>query len=213
MGNNVPEITLAAATGRTDLLDRLLGAGTSPNKPTSRELSPLMAAVIAGHVKCAKKLIDAGADLTEKTEDGMSLADVSALLGREEMFVVLVRAGGRVSDQKGVLLGSVVNARPLITAEMVNRCGDLNFLNPQGATLLFFAVVREDRATTLALLKAGADPNIATTKGYTPLMMAVFKGNVEIVKLLLANGAESKKPVPVASRPQTSPQTIVSQKC
>ena len=40
------------------------------------------------------------------------------------------------------------------------------------------------------LLNAGADPDAAQTSGLTPLMTAVETGNVEVVRLLLARGAD-----------------------
>ncbi len=42
------------------------------------------------------------------------------------------------------------------------------------------------------LLEKGADPNIETTLGSTPLITAASKGNVEIVKILLYFGADPK---------------------
>jgi ankyrin repeat protein len=46
------------------------------------------------------------------------------------------------------------------------------------------------------LLDAGADVNLAAVNGITPLMAAAFAGQDEIVKRLLAQGAN-----PAASRP------------
>ena len=43
------------------------------------------------------------------------------------------------------------------------------------------------------LLGAGADPNIADTDGYTPLLVAARDGYKEIVEMLLGAGADVNK--------------------
>jgi ankyrin repeat protein len=40
------------------------------------------------------------------------------------------------------------------------------------------------------LLTGGADPNLATSNGATPLMMAAQGGNADVVKALIARGAD-----------------------
>lgn len=63
------------------------------------------------------------------------------------------------------------------------RCGVNNW------TPLMHAVHKEQLATSVALLKAGADAD-ARAGGQTALIMAASYGNVEIVKALLAGGAD-----------------------
>lgn len=76
----------------------------------------------------------------------------------------------------------------------------INYQEPKyGATLLLWAVGMEKYKSAEALLKCGADPNIATTEGETPLFRAAgyswidndYEKDPKYVKLLLSLGADS----------------------
>ncbi len=78
----------------------------------------------------------------------------------------------------------------------------LNYQEPKyGATLLLWAVGTEKYNSAKTLLKYGADPNIATFEGETPLFIAAGYSWVDIyakkdpkyVKLLLSYGADPNK--------------------
>jgi ankyrin repeat protein len=64
----------------------------------------------------------------------------------------------------------------------------------QGFTPLHSAVATDagvaDREIILALLGAGADPNLQSREGGTPLHTAAFTGDIGVVELLLAHGAD-----------------------
>lgn len=49
----------------------------------------------------------------------------------------------------------------------------------------------EDYRIIELFLEKGADANLSTKNGTTPLMQAAYKGNVELVKLFLAYGADA----------------------
>ena len=59
-------------------------------------------------------------------------------------------------------------------------------------TALHFAADHNDIAQAEMLLRAGANPNAQTDRGFTPLMFAARKSNLEIVKMLLDYGANPK---------------------
>ena len=59
-------------------------------------------------------------------------------------------------------------------------------------TALHFAADDNDIQQAEMLLRAGANPNAQTDRGFTPLMFAARKSNVEIVKMLLDYGANPK---------------------
>ena len=65
----------------------------------------------------------------------------------------------------------------------------INALDGNGRSALFLAVERRDEQLAVALLGAGADPNIADKLGQTPLIMAVRWGALKISQALLDAGA------------------------
>ena len=59
---------------------------------------------------------------------------------------------------------------------------------------LIDAIWREKPRQVEELLNSGADPNIAGSKGWTPLMQAVEMENLPIVRFLLDRGADVNRP-------------------
>ena len=81
-----------------------------------------------------------------------------------------------------------------ITARGVNpnRCHE----GVNGWTPLMHAIHKDQPAAVEALIRRGANVNVAAPHGFTPLMMAVGNGNTEIVRLLLAAGADPRATTP-----------------
>ena len=74
-----------------------------------------------------------------------------------------------------------------VIADLLIRGGaDVNKVNDLGVTALALAT---SGAMAEQLLKAGANPNIVSSTGESPLMSAARTGGVEIVKALLGHGA------------------------
>lgn len=76
---------------------------------------------------------------------------------------------------------------------LLDRGIDINYRNKNGFTALLSASHWGYEKIVECLLKRGADPNIGSnTQGFqtNPLLSAVFKDNVEVLKLLLLYGAD-----------------------
>ena len=55
----------------------------------------------------------------------------------------------------------------------------------------FYAAIRANELARLqSMLKSGSNPNVADSRGVTPLMYAAWVGSVEAMKMLLDNGAD-----------------------
>lgn len=82
---------------------------------------------------------------------------------------------------------AVRNGKVEVIEEVLNRGFDINHQDSEGHTLLYLSQTPE---TTQWLLNHGADPNIGNNRQDTPLINAARNGRLEIVKLLLAAGAD-----------------------
>jgi ankyrin repeat protein len=56
-----------------------------------------------------------------------------------------------------------------------------NVRSPNDRSLLFTAILREDRAVARRLLDAGASPDLSDDAGVTPLMVAAMHGDLEMI--------------------------------
>jgi ankyrin repeat protein len=90
---------------------------------------------------------------------------------------------------------------PLVTAARSGDVQSIRALCARGAdpdqpsggnawTPLLHAVHKNQPGSVAALLDAGATPDRATGSGMTPLIMAAGYGGSEVVKVLLAHGAD-----------------------
>jgi len=108
-----------------------------------------------------------------------SLATVSAPAAAQyvsdaEPFITAVR------DRDGNKVTEMIDKRPTI----------VNSRNMKGETALVTAISRSDELWTTFLLGKGANPNLATSAGDTPLMAAARVGYTQAIEYLLALGAK-----------------------
>ena len=83
-----------------------------------------------------------------------------------------------------------VHRDDLVAVELlINAGADASVTNDYGVTPLYLACTNGSAEVVAPLLDAGADPE-ARTAGETALMTAVRTGSVDIVELLIANGAD-----------------------
>ncbi len=74
----------------------------------------------------------------------------------------------------------------------------VDLTDPSGNTLVMLASYHGHSATAGALAERGADVDRANDRGQTPLAGAVFKGEVEVVQVLVAAGADATAGSPSA---------------
>ncbi|MGN6694704.1 MAG: ankyrin repeat domain-containing protein [Aquihabitans sp.] len=168
-----PVLAVAAATGDTDLVARLLALGADPNRvpapPTDED-----AAV-------STTLADPEAQaFSERWDLGWSCPDSN--VGGCDVTSGLVSITGA---DAGAHAGEPTSPNPTLTPR-----------EQATAPALLVAAWRGDAAMVRLLLAAGADPQAQTRVGDGALAAAAASGDTETVALLLAAGAGATDPAP-----------------
>lgn len=160
----------AAAAGDSAEVARLLQAGASVLGRDLRGRTALIAAAANGHVPVVRQLINAGANVNAQDDDRDTPLLIAGARGHAEVARILAAAGA-----------------------------DLTARNRFGGTALIPAAHYGHVDTVRTLLQTSIDVNHVNDLGWTALLEAVVLGDggpahQEIVRLLLAHGAEPSKP-------------------
>jgi ankyrin repeat protein len=199
-------LMFAARQGSLETAQRLLAAGADINAGEPQYgFTPLQTAIFNGHYQLAARLAERGANVNDGSLytaiETRNLATYSNRPNPPD------NDNGVTSlDLIQTLLARGANPNLAYTKRIPPRQaqGDINV--PGGATPLFRATRATDLAAIRALLGKGADPNVTTADGSTPLMVAAGLGArrggdeeiadkagradpVEAMKLFVAAGA------------------------
>jgi ankyrin repeat protein len=100
-------------------------------------------------------------------------------------------ANPNMPDKKGLtplMLATQKKHQDIMTV-LISHGADVNAKLKNGFTALFYPCMFGGAAIAKLLIDSGANVN-AKEDGNTPLMWSAFRGHVDIVELLLANGAD-----------------------
>ncbi len=166
--------------------------------------TPLCRAAHLGQLRVAKFLIDAKADVNQKS-NRMTPLGHAASNGQRAMIQLLLANGadvnGRDSDDCTALHVAADRGFISVAETLLEAKADVNARDVQRSTPLIFAVKHNFEPVSALLLAHGADPNLMATlphPGYavnsselgSPLHFAISKGNERMVSLLLSNRAD-----------------------
>jgi uncharacterized protein len=190
----------AAAKGDAAEIKRLVAAGDDLNARDGHGRTPLMVAAHGRHIDAAKALIEAKADLNLLDVQAYDVLTIAAVNDDAEMVRLAIASGGNAravtSPYKGTAL---IAAAHLGHAEVVSALiagkAPLDHVNNLGWTALIESIVLGNGgarhvATLEALVKAGADVNLADRQGVRPLTLAKSRGYARMVEILEKAGAK-----------------------
>ncbi|XP_047351752.1 ankycorbin-like isoform X2 [Vespa velutina] len=199
----------ATVCGEAECVRLILAAGARPSTPDLRGGSPLhYAAQCCGAaataelavpkkvgLKVLQTLIEFGADVNAKDEDGRQAILWAASAGSVEAILALARAGGAAaagaSDKDGLtaLHCAASRGHARCVEALINLCGSQpDHVDDNGCSALHYAATLGHADATSLILKLGADPNRQDRKGRTPALCAAAKGQLETLKILAQHG-------------------------
>jgi ankyrin repeat protein len=215
----------AAAQGHADAIRFLIEHGADVNAQSKQEkakpygtagpgakvpenlqsggLTPLLFAVREGSLPSVKVLMDAKADVNRTSGDGSSPLLVAVLNGRYDMARYLIDKGANVSlaNQKGWT--------PLYLAvkHRTNETGTIPVPPNADQALDFIKFILDLGAEVNARLAYETEVHVAShvfwlkEEGASPFFRAAYGGDVEVMKLLLAHGADPQ----ISTKDHTTP--------
>ncbi|WP_194715371.1 ankyrin repeat domain-containing protein [Noviherbaspirillum soli] len=171
----------------------LAAAGAVWTRPRNDVTAMLIPAVSANLPNLLRYALDAGADITVTDRDGrMPLHH--AVLGMRHAFLPCL-ANLRTAAHADALgntplhLAVLAGNEPALKALLVWRAA-LNARNQDGSTALSCACALPYVNSVMLFMRAGADITLENRFGQHPLHVACLHGQAEIVRMLLAHGAD-----------------------
>ncbi|KAH6970798.1 ankyrin repeat-containing domain protein [Ilyonectria sp. MPI-CAGE-AT-0026] len=139
----------------------LINAGANLNLvDDDKGQTPLHIAILHSRWNLATKLIQAGADLEVRQPDGRTALHLAISMRNHEFAQLLISRGAKVDR--------VLREHTPLTMAISTQC----------------------TAITANLIDSGADPNLPSRNGNTPLLAAASTGHDETIRYLLAHGAD-----------------------
>ncbi|CAB1112189.1 unnamed protein product [Ectocarpus sp. CCAP 1310/34] len=215
-------LMFAAGAGHTEAAEVLIAAGADVNakleakpefleqlaqtiadggeEPTGDDahrddVTALMVAAQGGHEAVVKLLVEKGADVRAKDEEGFTpLLNAGNF---EEVASFLVESGADPNDvytddagkEHNLLFDSVALGNEEFAELLVSKGATASYRDAGGASVLVHASHAKMPKVVKALLEApasaGVDKDAASDEGVTPLIAAAMKGHVDIVDMLI----------------------------
>ena len=202
-------LCMAVKQNRPDLVRLLLDAGASPKFG----MSSLIIAIKQDNFLILQMLLEAGVDPNENMEDDYRAIMDAAFHGNLEMVKLLVAYGADASawSQGATAIMSAARGQhqaiydylyPLVDAETrryADKHGEKELDNARKRQVRLANKIGEKLgeaalfgklAQVQKLLASGADPNIITASGKSPLMLAAMYGHKNVISALLNAGAD-----------------------
>lgn len=185
---------LAAAKGDAAGIARLAAGGASVGVRDGYDRTPLHVATFGRQREAVTALVKAGADINAKERDRYDAVTIAAVANDVATLKLLLDLGASARQVTSRYDGTaLIAAAHLGHAEVVKLLiaagAPLDHVNNLGWTALIESIVLGDGGprhleTLRALVRAGANVNLADRNGATPLQLARSRGYREMVAAL-----------------------------
>ncbi|XP_065582066.1 putative ankyrin repeat protein RF_0381 [Artemia franciscana] len=155
---------------------------------------PLHNAALNGNTQTVEYLLQYGADVNVKDENGTSPLHFAAWKGHTQTVECLLQSGADVNvkyeNGTRLLHFAALNGNTQTVECLLQFGADVNVKNENGTRPLHFAAMNGNTQTVECLLQSGADVNVKHENGTSPLHLAALNRNTQTVECLLQFGAD-----------------------
>ncbi|XP_037095125.1 ankyrin repeat domain-containing protein 50 [Syngnathus acus] len=189
-------LSLAAARGSTQVVRALLERGLDENHKDDMGWTPLHAAACEGHRAVCAALTERGstARVGEMDVEGRTALILAAQEGHLGATQLLLDRRSpidhRAYDGHSALSGALLEGHGEVAKFLMRRGADTDVRDAEGRPLLYLLVLEGRLHMSTLLIEKGEPPLESTdSEGRTALHVASWRGNVDVVDLLLKHGA------------------------
>ncbi|MEP7031050.1 MAG: ankyrin repeat domain-containing protein [Pseudolabrys sp.] len=194
------DLHAAAATGDVAAIDRLAASSAAIDARDGQGRTPLHVAIYQHQGPAALALIRHRADPNALEFQKYDIVTIASVADDVPMLKLALANGGSAKNITSPYVGTALIAAAHLGHDEVVRMliasgAPLDHVNNLGWTALIESIVlgnggKRHVACLDALVKAGANVNIADRAGATPLTLAKSRGYAEMVKILEAAGGK-----------------------
>jgi ankyrin repeat protein/L-ascorbate metabolism protein UlaG (beta-lactamase superfamily) len=202
--NGFGGLLMAAISGNTELVRLFVEKGAKVSEKSSTGFTALHSAASYGRTEIVKYLIDKGADVEAETESGGQPLSLAVGRNSYDAAVILIENGADVNhkDHNGftALHEAAGRGNIQVARLLIEHGADINAATPDGFVPLAYAAFADNAGEMARLLiLSGADVNPDPCKSNksctcgpnfrTPLHAACDMAKIDVVKILVENGA------------------------
>uniref|UniRef100_W5KHJ3 Ankyrin repeat and SOCS box containing 2a, tandem duplicate 2 n=1 Tax=Astyanax mexicanus TaxID=7994 RepID=W5KHJ3_ASTMX len=212
----IDPVFTAAQCGTTDVLNFLLMKGGDVNTAANDGATALFEASKNGHGETVQMLLSRRADVNKSNKAGLLPIHIAAKNGHDGIVAMLIPITSRAKVKRSGISPLHLAAernRDDVVEILVDAGFDVNatlsndwskMYEDRRSTALYCTVANSNIEAASMLLEAGASPNLDT---FNPLLVAVRKGCMEIVQLLVKHGANVNAILP--THPTSFPAALI----
>jgi ankyrin repeat protein len=207
-------LMFAAAEGHADVIEVLLANGADPGMQTiaseKRErrpaggMTPLIFAARQGHIEAVRALVDGGANVDRVGADGTNALLIAVINGRYDVANMLLERGANPSLADSTGRGALYSAIDLRNIQWSQapapRLPQSDHWQMIGALVEAGANLEQTLAAQVPH-RGSFDMRWTELQGGTPLLRAAWNGDIEVMRYLLAHGAD---PYAVTAKGETA---------
>ena len=198
-----------------DTANLLLAAGADANAANDFRMTPLSQACVNSNSVFVRALLKAGANPNLAVATGETPLMTCSKSGSVDAVRMLIEYGAAVNTKEPsvhqtALMWAAAERHPDVVKALIDAHADLKANSKEGFTAIHFAARVGDLESVKLLLAAGVDVNFLTyteggtnrvsnflgisktvgALGYTPLLVAVVRGQVDLALWLLDHGGD-----------------------